>query len=374
MSRKRFSAIAALVLFSSLGYGQIDKIKIEAGTPEDKELTAIGDEQDAQKRISLYQDFLQKYASNPMAVAYGNWQLSQAYQSAGNLQKAIETGDKALAASPRNLDILSSQVVIAQQLKDNGRVFAYAIRGGKAYDSIDKQTKPPGITDERFKGDIQADKDQGKNAYQFFQNTAFNAVVSENNAKTRMDYIDQFTSVFPDSGLEEQLNSYAMMSLSELKDNQRLIDYANKVLAKKPEDLPALLMLANTYLDSGNTAKAVTYAQKAIVAANADDPGADNSRKISAGMAHTVMGRAYVNEEKSQPSIAEFKSATTLLKGLDEQQFAVAAYFLGWDYAKQNKLADARAILNEAVAIPGPIQAPAKELLTKVNSARTAGK
>ena len=80
------------------------------------------------------------------------------------------------------------------------------------------------------------------------------------------------------------------------------------------------------------------------------------------------------SSQKTLPSISELKSATALLKGNDEQQYAVAAYYLGWDYAKVNKLTEARAILNEAAVIPGPVQQPVKDLLTKVNTARAAGK
>ena len=177
--------------------------------------------------------------------------------------------------------------------------------------------------------------------------------------------------------MDEQVTSYAMLSLSELKDNHRLIDYAEKALKANPGNLPALLMLANTYVESsepGSLAKAVSYAQKAIVAAKADDAAAEKSQKISAGVGHSVMGRAYAKEQKTLPSISELKSATTLLKGNDEQQYAVAAYYLGWDYAKVNKLTEARAILSDAVGIPGPIQQPVKDLLTKVNTARSAGK
>jgi hypothetical protein len=86
------------------------------------------------------------------------------------------------------------------------------------------------------------------------------------------------------------------------------------------------------------------------------------------------LGRVYAKQEKTMPSIAELKSATTLLKGQDEQQYAIAAYFLGWDYAKLKRLTEARSILSDAVSVPGPMQGPTKELLTKVNSARAAGK
>jgi tetratricopeptide (TPR) repeat protein len=272
---------------------------------------------------------------------------------------------------------LTSQVTIAQQLEDNAHIFSYSIQGGEAFNSIAKQPKPADMTDEQFASTVASQKEANKNAYEFFEGAAFNGIAGENDAKTRMDYIEKFTVTFPKSKMDEQVTSYAMLSLSQLQDNHRLISYAEKALAANPNNLPALLLLANNYVDSsepGALAKAVTYAQKAIVAAKADDPAADKSQKISAGVAHSVMGRAYAKQSKTLPSLSELKSATALLKGNDEQQYAVAAYYLGWDYAKVNKLTEARAILNEAAAIPGPVQQPVKDLLTKVNTARAAGK
>src|SRR5438270_5356969 len=386
MTHKPGWALAFLFSFVSLftsnfltptASGQVDTIVIPAGTPEDNDLNTIANENDAQKKVSMYQDFLQKYASNQPAVAYANWQLSQYYQSTGDLQKALESGDKAVAGSPHNVDILTSQVTIAQQLKDNARMFNYSVQGGEAFNSIAKQPKPPDTTDEQFASTVASQKDASKNAYEFFEGTAFNAIVGENDAKTRMDYIEKFTVTFPKSKMDEQVTSYAMLSLSQLQDHHRLVSYAEKAFAANPNNLPALLLLANNYVDSsepGALAKAVTYAQKAIVAAKADDAAADKTQKISAGVAHSVMGRAYAKQSKTLPSVSELKSATTLLKGNDEQQYAVAAYYLGWDYAKRNKLTEARAVLNEAAGIPGPIQQPVKDLLIKVNTARAAGK
>jgi len=367
----------SLLFISSSLFGQLDKLVIPAGTPEDKVLAAINAEQDAQKRLAMYQDFLQQFASNPAAVAYGNWQVSQFYQTSGDLQKAAEYGDKAVAGAPHNLDILLSQVTIAQGLKDNARMFKYAVQGGDTFNSIAKQPKPADVSDEQFARSIASEKEENQSSYDFFESAAFNAIATESDGKTRMDEIDQFTPVFPKSKFDEQIASYAMLSLSQLKDNKRLNAYAEKALAANPDNLPALLLVANAYVDSsepGGAAKALTYAQRAIVAAKADDPNADKSKKISAGVAHSVAGRAYAKQEKTAQSITELKSATALLKGQDDQQYAVAAYYLGWDYAKANRLTEARAALNEAAAVAGPVQQPAKDLLTKVNTARAAGK
>ncbi|HLB86961.1 MAG TPA: hypothetical protein VJK29_04845, partial [Terriglobales bacterium] len=133
MERIRCHALVlAIVLLPLICRAQVDRIVIAAGTPEDQALQAISNEQDGQKKVRLYEDFLRKFASNPAAVAYGNWQLSQYYQGTGDLQKAGSYGDKALAGAPHNLDILVSQTNLAQQMKDNAKIMEYATRGGEA--------------------------------------------------------------------------------------------------------------------------------------------------------------------------------------------------------------------------------------------------
>ncbi len=101
---------------------------IAAGTDEDHALQAITNEQDAQKKLAMYQEFVQKFSANPDAVAYGNWQVSQAYQASGDLTKALDFGDKALVSSPRDLDILVSLAGIAEQAKNSTKDDGLRIR------------------------------------------------------------------------------------------------------------------------------------------------------------------------------------------------------------------------------------------------------
>jgi len=380
MKRSHWPVVLMFVfplVFSVFGRTQLDKISIPAGTPEDQALAAISNEQDPQKKLAMYQDFLQKFSANPAAVAYGNWQLSQAYQAAGDLQRALETGEKALAGSPRNLDILVSQASIAQQMKGEPRTFDYAVRGGELYNSIGKQTKPEGMSDSEFAQRVEEEKAASKSSDEFLEAAAFNAIAGETDAKKRMAYIERFTPAFPNSRFQEQIASYAMMSLSDLKDTPRLIAYADKTLTADPNNLPALLLLANTYADDpkpGSLTKAVTYAQRAITAAKADAPDADRSRKVSAGVAHSTLGYAYMKQDKTAAAIPELKSAAALLKGQDDLQYSNALYRLGFAYAKLSKTTEAREVLQEAVKISGPMQQPSQDLLAKVNAARAKGK
>lgn len=366
--------------FSTLeARAQVDRIVIAAGTDEDHALQAISSEQDPQKKLAMYEEFVQKFSSNPAAVAYGNWQISQAYQSTGDLQKALDYGDKALAGSPRNIDILVSQASLAQQAKSYSRLLDYAAKGGEVCASIGKQPKPEGVSDQQFAEQIASEKSAIQNDCDFLESASFNAIAEENDPKQRMAEIEKFTAAFPNSKFGDQVSNYAMYTLGpgQLNDPARLVSFGDKILAANPKSLTALLLLASFYGDDtkpGSPAKAIAYAQKVLEVAKADAPDADKSRKISAGIAHNTIGWAYLKQEKSAPAIPELKSASALLKGQDDQQYAKALYGLGFAYGKLNKLTEAREVLTEAAKIEGPMQAMSQDLLNKVNAARSKGK
>jgi len=379
MKPRVFLSLLCIGWFGSLAWSQLDHIVIAAGTPEDQALQESSKEIDAQKKLALYQDFVQKFSANPAAVAYGNWQISQYYQNAGDLPKALEFGDKALTGSPHNLDILVAQAGIAQQMKDDAKIMEYAEKGGSAYESIGKAAKPEGMTDQDFAARLSAEKEAAKAGHGFLESVAFNAIADEKSAKTRMSYIERFTAAFPSSQFQEEVSQYAMYTLGpgQLNDSARLVAFGEKNLAASPNSMPVLLMLANTYVEEtkpASIAKAVTYSQKVIGVAKADEADADRSRKLSAGVAHSTLGYAYMKQDKTAAAVTELKSASTLLKGQDDTAYATALYRLGYAYAKLNKTTDAREVLSEAVKIEGPLQQPSRELLEKVNSARAKGK
>ncbi len=371
--------LSVLISFSFLitkASAQVDHIVLAAGTDEDHALQEISSEQDATKKLTMYQDFVQKFSANPQAVAYGDWQLAQAYQASGALQKSLDFGDKALAASPHNLDILVSQASTAQQAKNNLKMMEYSAKGGEVCQSIAKQPKPEGMNDDEFKTKVDSEKLSAQNNCEYLETSGYNAITSETDPKNRMAEIELFTSAYPDSKFSEPVSNYAMYTLGpgQLNDQARLVSFGEKILAKNPNSLPALLLLANYYSEANSSTKAITYAQKAVEVANADAPDADKSRKLSAGAAHSTIGWADLKLDKMAAAIPELKIACTLLKGQDEQQYARALYGLGLAYGKLNKLTEARDVLTEAVKIPGPLQSMAQDLLTKVNSARAKGK
>jgi tetratricopeptide (TPR) repeat protein len=370
-------AIILVIAFSiSQARAQVERIVIAAGTDEDHALQAITNEQDNSKKLAMYEDFVQKFSSNPHAVAYGNWQIAQAYQGSGDLPKSLEYGDKALAGSPHNLDILVSQASTAMQAKNNAKAMDYSAKGGEVCHSIAKQTKPEGMSDEDFARKVSDEKNASQNNCDFLETSGFNVITAETDPKSRMTEIEKFSAAYPDSQFGDKVSNYAVYTLGpgQLNDQARLVAFGEKMLSNDPNSMLALLLLAGYYGDSGNSAKAISYAQKVIEVAKPDAPDADKSHKLSAGAAHNTIGWAYLKQEKTTAAIPELKAAAALVKGQDDQQYARALYGLGFAYGKLNKLTEAREVLTEAIKIQGPMQSMSQDLLTKVNAARAKGK
>ena len=81
--------------------------------------------------------------------------------------------------------------------------------------------------------------------------------------------IEKYSAAFPDSKFQDQVSSYAMYTLGpgQLNDQARLVAYGEKMLAANPNSLPALLLLAGTYVDSaqpGSVGKAITTPRKRL--------------------------------------------------------------------------------------------------------------
>lgn len=370
MKALRFLLIASLLLPSTLATAQAGKIIIPAGTDEDKALTAINAESDQTQKIAKYEQFLKDFSSNPAAVAYGNWQLAQEWQTAGDLEKALAYVDKAVAASPNNLEILVSAVNIAQAAKDNPKAVEYAVAGGTAFHSIAAQPRPEGISDGDFSARVSEEERVNRPSYEFMEAAAYNAIAAVSDAKTRMSLIESYTPAFPASKFDEQISQLAMVSLQELNDPPRVIAYGERTLKSNPESVPTLLLLANAYVeDPKQLAKAIDYAGKAAKLARGEETDASDQAKLSTGMARSTLGYALLKQSKATLAVPELKKATELLAS-NEQVQQEALYRLAYAYAllAPPKRAEARDALNKCIAIGGPYKPLAEDLLKKVNA------
>ena len=196
------------------------------------------------------------------------------------------TGDKALELYPNDLDIIVSQISVAQALKDSGKVVDYAVRGAAIFDSIATQPKPADVSEEDWKTRVAEEQDSARSSYDYVESAAYNAIAGEQDPGKRMSEIEKFTPAFPKSKFDDQISQLALYSLQQLNQPQRLEAYGEKALAANPESVPTLLMMANAYSeDPKQASKAITYANKVIALT---ETSTDPKKKLAAGVAHST--------------------------------------------------------------------------------------
>jgi len=357
-----------IVVLSVSARAQVTHILIAAGTPEDAAIQEMTKEADADRRLPLLQDFVQKFAANPMAVAYGNVQIAQYYSAKGDNAEALAYGDKALAAAPNDLDILGSQASLALQMKNYARVVDYAAQGGMAFQGIARQPKPAEMSDADFAARVEQEQASAQPASNYLEGLAVNAIASEPNGKQKVAEVEKFQSAFPGSKYAAQVLGYAVLALEQANDVGGLAAYGQKALAASPDNVVLLSALADALVQTpAYFDRAMEYARKAITLAKADEPGADSNRKLAAGTAHSALGFGLMKQEKNMAAISELKAAILLLKE-DPAGSQKASYFLAFAYAKTKNYAEARTILTKLTNTQGPFQQPARELLAKVNA------
>jgi tetratricopeptide (TPR) repeat protein len=265
-----------------------------------------------------------------------------------------------------------SVAAIAQQLKQTDKLMDLAVRGGSAYQGIAKQPKPAELSDGDFAQRIGDEQNQARPAYEYLETAAYNVIATDDNPRVRMAHIEKFMPAFPGSRFEEQVMQLGVYTLSQMNELTRLAAFADKAVAANPNSASTYVLLANAFAESPNLAhtdKAEAYAHKAIELAKRNgDPAAAKQQKLWAGMAHSALGFALLRQEKTVPGIAELKTASEMVKE-DTDAYSTVLYRLGFAYAKTNKLAEAKAVLTEAVQVKGPAQELSRELLTKVEAA-----
>ena len=374
--KNRFLAIILVAVSTAPAAAQVQSILIEAGTPEDAAIQAITKESDDAKRLAMWEEFVAKYASSPAAVAYGDSQIAQHYLSAGDAAKALAYGDKAMAAVPNNLDILMSQTMAAQQLKDNAKIMGYASLGGKAISGIKKAPAPPGVEAADWASKLEGQRQLVQQQFEFFDGAAFNAVAAEQNAKKRVEYAQKYDESFSDGRYIDQVHQLAITGLLQAQDFTALAKYGEAALAASPNNVATLSLLAYALAEDPNPrnpylARAMEHARKAVGLGKADAPETDRTIKLSVGLAHEALGYALMKQDKTAAAISEFKSASDLLKD-DPGSQEVVLFRLGYAYAKLKRYAEAREALNATIALKGPFEKQARDVLAKVNAAGTA--
>ena len=158
-------------------------------------------------------------------------------------------------------------------------------------------------------------------------------------------------------------------------DEMSMLELAQKVLDKNPNNVDMLLLLSDSWSEQQKELdKSEAYAKKALEqlgqAKKPDNVSADQWQQqvnLQKGLADSSLGQIYVIRGKNAAAVDAFKQADPLLKS-NPVLYGRNLYRLGFTLAKMQRIPEAKVILNEAIKVNSPYRALAQQTLDKISN------
>jgi tetratricopeptide (TPR) repeat protein len=294
------------------------------------------------------------------------------YTKTNQPDKAIEIGDKLIALDPEDLECALASLKAAEAKKDPDLVKKWSnITGGIAQKVVASLQPKDEDEVEDWKKHVEYAKQV--NTYSEY---AINAMALQTtDPRKRADLISSLYDRNPQSQYIGPLLPAALQAYQQANDTDGAIGFAEKVLAKDPNNDAMLLVAANGYLQKGKEPdKIIAYSGKLVEVLNskAKPDGVNdadwNSRKNTVtGLAHYMPGKLYFNQKKYGPADKELRAALPLVENNPSLKPEVL-FLIGFSNYKLENPVEALKYLQQCAAIKSPFQAQAAKNVTVIKS------
>ena len=374
MRRTRWLSSALLLFVCSTCpvFGQqIGKfVPIPAGSDVDHALTEINAATDPVQKLA----FLDKFAAGPGKE--GDYPLVadalyvEYFIGQKNYDKAFEYGDKLFTLDPDNFQNATNMIRGASEKGDADRLISY----GEKTQGILKRYKdlaaPEGMAAADWERQKSQTLDTNKDGITYIQQAVFSGAYQAKDAAKRAGLLVRFAQIYPDSPYANQALGVAATSYQQAQNAPKMLEVANGLLTKDPNNLGMLLLLSDYYCDkTDQLAKAEASAKKAISLLDsapkpegATDEQWAQQKSLQKGLALSSLGQVNIEKKDNAQAVENLKAAAPLLKP-DDGSYARNQYRLGFALLNLKKTPEAKEAFTQAASVNSPYKALAQEKL-----------
>jgi len=353
-------------------------VAIPAGSDADKALTEVNAATDPTQKLALIDKFASTVGQGDMAIVADDLYVNY-YIAAKNYDKAFEYGDKLFELDPDNFNNGVNMVRAAAEKGDAEKAIAYGDKLSAIVKRFQDKPTPEGSNEASWADQKKRALESAHDNLTYAQQLLFNTAYQTKDANKRAAYLVHFAQIFPDSPYADQALGVAAATYQQTQNTPKMLETANGLLAKDPNNLGMLILLADYYSEKGEQLdKAEASAKKAItVLGTAKKPEGLTDEQwtqqsgLQKGLALSALGQVYLQKKNSVGAVENFKTASPLLKP-DAGSYARNQYRLAFALLNLKKITDAKAALTEAASVNSPYKQPAQEKLKALNAAVAA--
>ena len=348
---------------------QIGKfVPIPANSDADHALTEINATADPAQKLALIDKFAASAQGDMVILA--DDQYVNYYIAAKNYDKALEYGDKLFALDPDNFSNGVNMVRAAQGKGDVNRMFSYGEKTAQILQRYKEQAAPEGMNQATWESQKTQTLQDVHETVVYMEQLLVDAANRTTDAAKRAALLVRFAQLFPDSPFANQALGVAAASYRQTQNTAKMLDVANGLLAKDPDNLGMLLLLADYYSEKGEQLdKAEAFAKKSVAlleTAKKPDGVTDEQWKqqsaLQKGLALSALGQVNIEKKNNAQAVDNLKSAAPLLKS-DEGSYARNQYRLGFALLNLKRVPEAKAAFTDAASVNSPYKALAQEKL-----------
>ncbi|HUK30824.1 MAG TPA: hypothetical protein VLV89_06900 [Candidatus Acidoferrum sp.] len=381
--RKGFLSLLVFFILAVAGAARAQLVRgttVRAGSPEDQAMDAISAATDPAQRLALIDKFMADFGQGDMAIIANELYVSY-YADAKDYAKMADYCQKILAADPDNFN---AAIHLARAESELGNI-ALLFDAGEKMNAIIvryKAQKPPA---DSAASDWQSRHDQAladqHDQIEYVRDLLASAVFRSQSPADQAAYGERFATDFPDSPYAAPCEALAAAGYQQLQNFPKMISTGENALSIDPNNINALLLLADYYSDKGiELDKAEAYAKKAIavipIAKKPDNVTDDRWQKqnsFQTGLAWSAEGQVLIHRDNLDGAASAFQKASPLLKS-NTIYYARNLYRLGFTYARMKKIPEATAALNEAASLNTPFKSLALQTLKDIQPSTPAPK
>jgi tetratricopeptide (TPR) repeat protein len=368
--------LAAVPLRGQLGKAVI----IAAGSEVDHQLNDINAATDPAAKLKLIDAFSAAHPESDLQIL-ADEQYVNYYLNAKQYDKAFEYGDKLFALDPDNFSNAVNMVRAANEKGDTDRLFAAGEKASGILQRFKAQPPPTGTNPEAWKADQQQKLESVKDNRDYIEQSLMNAAYQQKDAAKKALLLVRFANLYPDSPNAGLALGAATVTYQQAQNRPKMLETANSALAKDPDNVGILLLLADDYSEKGEQLdKAEAYAKKAATLCDTakkpegvSDADWQKQSNLQKGLAFSALGQIDLQKKLNPAAVDSLTKAAPLLKS-NAAVYARNQYRLGFAYLNLKNTAGAKQAFTDAASVDSPYKGPAQDRLKGIAAAKAPAK
>src|SRR6266478_1741216 len=348
---------------------QIGKfVPIPAGSDADHALAEINGATDPTQKLGLIDAFAAGAGKEGDFPIVADGLYVDIYIALKNYDKAFEYGDKLFVLDPDSFQNAQNMVRAASEKGDLDRLMSYGEKAGGIWKRYKDSSAPAEIQAAVWEEQKSKTLEGNKDGMTYIQQAAKRAAL-----------LVRFAQTFADSPYAIQALGVAATAYQQAQNAPKMLEVANGLLAKDPNNVGMLLLLSDYYGEKGEQLdKAEGYAKKAVTAletAPKPEGLADvqwaQQKTLQKGLALSSLGQVNIEKKDNAQAVTNLKAAGPLLKP-DDGSYARNQYRLGFALLNLKRNAEAKDAFTQAASVNSPYKALAQDKLKTFAGAATA--